>query len=228
MSVSCSTPGIFQALLPDPAWREPKRFAMTCRIPRSCEGSGSWHFRSLWVTKTGMAGVVSCFDRVVLTGSFPDVGHVRAMDIRLRIHGGRLAACPRSARPIREDIRDDAMKIAEQAGLDIAFIRKLKAFPKEDRVKRIRDERGDAPDLVHLFPAIRMVRGRAIRGGGPDPRGSACPVRYGMDRRPDRCSCSSFSVHRHKAGNGRMAQESKREPPDFQAVCYWSSRIFIP
>ena len=33
-----------------------------------------------------VAGVVSCFDRVVLTGSLPDIGHARAMESWLRIH----------------------------------------------------------------------------------------------------------------------------------------------
>ena len=101
-----------------------------------------------------IAGVVSCFDRVVLTGSLPDIGHARVMEGWLRVHGVRLADYPRWAEPMREEIRDNAMKIAAAAGLEIEFIRKLKAFRKEDRVKRILDVRGDAPGLVHIFSAM--------------------------------------------------------------------------
>ena len=44
-----------------------------------------------------VAGMVSCFDRVVLTGSLPDIGHSRAMESWLRIHQVRLADYPRRA-----------------------------------------------------------------------------------------------------------------------------------
>lgn len=101
-----------------------------------------------------VAGMVSCLDRVVLTGSLPDIGHSRAMESWLRIHQVRLADCPRWAEPMREEIRDNAMKVAAEAGVEIEFIRRLKAFRKEDRVKRVLEERGDAPGLVHIFSAM--------------------------------------------------------------------------
>lgn len=104
--------------------------------------------------QAGIAGVVSCFDRVVLTGSLPDIGYARAMESWLRVLRVRLADYPRWAEPMREEIRDNAMKIAADAGLEIEFIRKLKAFRKEDRVKRILEARGDAPGLVHIFSAM--------------------------------------------------------------------------
>ena len=59
-----------------------------------------------------VAGVVSCFDRVVLTGSLPDIGHARAMESWLRIRQVRLADYPRCAELMRVEIRDDAMKVA--------------------------------------------------------------------------------------------------------------------
>ena len=101
-----------------------------------------------------IAGVVSCFDRVVVTGSLPDIGHGRAMESWLHIHGVRLADYLRWAEPMREEIRANAMKIAADAGLEIEFICRLKAFRKEDRVKRILEKRGDAPGLVHFFSAM--------------------------------------------------------------------------
>ena len=42
----------------------------------------------------------------------------------------------------------------EAAGLQIEFIRKLKAFRKEARIKEIVAERGDHPGLVHIFSAM--------------------------------------------------------------------------
>ena len=31
-------------------------------------------------------GAISCFDRVVITGSLPDIGHAQAMEAYLRYH----------------------------------------------------------------------------------------------------------------------------------------------
>ena len=73
-----------------------------------------------------------CFDRVVLTGSLPDIGHARAMESWLRIHQVRLADYPRWAEPMREETCDNAMKVAAEAGIEIEFIRRLKAIRKED------------------------------------------------------------------------------------------------
>lgn len=76
------------------------------------------------------------------------------MESWLRVLRVRLADYPRWAEPMREEIRDNAMKIAADAGLKIEFIRKLKAFRKEDHVKRIIEARDDAPGLVHIFSAM--------------------------------------------------------------------------
>ncbi len=100
------------------------------------------------------AGMVSCIDRVVLSGLLPDIGHARAMESWLRIHQVRLADYLRWAEPMREETRDNAMKVAAEAGVQIEFIRRLKAFRKEDRVKRVLEERSDAPGLVHIFSAM--------------------------------------------------------------------------
>ena len=72
----------------------------------------------------------------------------------LRIHQVRLADYPRWAEPMRAEIRDNALKVAAETGIKIEFIRRLKAFRKEDRVKRVLEERGDAPGLVHILSAM--------------------------------------------------------------------------
>ncbi|MXX89047.1 MAG: hypothetical protein F4213_10845 [Boseongicola sp. SB0677_bin_26] len=110
-------------------------------------------------------------------GSLPDIGHARAMESRLRIHQVRLADYPRWAEPMREEIRDNAMKVAAEAGVQIEFIRRLKAFRKEDRVKRVLEERGDAPGHGTSFRRWRAER-RSATGGIRSPaslRGSNAP-----------------------------------------------------
>jgi hypothetical protein len=101
-----------------------------------------------------IGGVLSCFDRVVMTGTLPEICHAKAMAGYLGARDIRLFDYPRWAEPLREEIRANAERLAAEAGLEIEFIRKLKAFRKEDRVQQILAERGDQPGLVHIFSAM--------------------------------------------------------------------------
>ena len=104
--------------------------------------------------KDDIAGVISCFDRVVITGTLPDIGHAAAMAGYLSGQGVRLFDYPLWAQPLRDDIRTHAEHLAAEAGITIEFIRKHKAFRKEQRVKEILAERGQHPGLVHIFSAM--------------------------------------------------------------------------
>ena len=72
----------------------------------------------------------------------------------LGYHKIRVFDYPRWAEPLREELRENAERLAAEAGLQIEFIRKLKAFRKEARIKEILAERGDHPGLVHIFSAM--------------------------------------------------------------------------
>jgi hypothetical protein len=60
---------------------------------------------------------------------------------------------PKFAEPFRNRIRENAEKMAAEAGIEIEFIRK-RNFRKEDRVKEIIAERGEHAGLVCIFPAM--------------------------------------------------------------------------
>lgn len=100
-----------------------------------------------------IVGTLSCFDRVVITGTLPAICHARAMEGHLRARSVRLFDYPRWAEPLREEIRANAEQLAREAGLEIEFIRR-KDFRKEDRVKQIVAQRGNHPGLVHIFSAM--------------------------------------------------------------------------
>ena len=99
-------------------------------------------------------GVLSCFDRVVLTGTLPDLCHADAMARFLGARQIRLFDYPQWAAPFRDRLRTHAEQLARDHGLTIEFIRRLKAFRKEERIKAIVAQRGDAPGLVHIFSAM--------------------------------------------------------------------------
>lgn len=101
-----------------------------------------------------ISSVLSCFDRVIVTGTLPDIGYAGAMAGYLSYHKVRLFDYPRWAERLRNELRDHAEQLAFDAGIEIEFIRCHKAFRKEDRIKAIVAERGDHPGLVHIFSAM--------------------------------------------------------------------------
>lgn len=100
-----------------------------------------------------IVGTLSCFDRVVITGTLPDICHAGAMAAFLGARGTRLFDYPRWAAPFREELRTHAERLARGAGVEIEFIRR-KNFRKEERIKALVARRGDHPGLVHIFSAM--------------------------------------------------------------------------
>jgi hypothetical protein len=101
-----------------------------------------------------IAGVLSCYDRLIITGTLPGVCFAEGMARYLRIQGIRLFDYPRFVEPLRETIRTNAEQVAQEHGLTIEFIRSVGAFRKEDRVRALLQQRGDHPGLVHIFSAM--------------------------------------------------------------------------
>ena len=101
-----------------------------------------------------IAGVISCYDRLVLMGTLPGVCYAEGMATFLRRQGIRLFDYARFAEPLREEIRQNAERLAREHGLEIEFIRAVHAFRKEDRIRAILGRRGEQPGLVHIFAAL--------------------------------------------------------------------------
>jgi len=97
-----------------------------------------------------LAGVVSCYDRIVLTGSLYPFCYAQGMTRYLYQQGIRIFDYPRFAESLRERLRENAEVLAQAKGVKIEFIHK-KDFRKEKRVQQIVKARGDQPGLVHIF-----------------------------------------------------------------------------
>jgi hypothetical protein len=100
-----------------------------------------------------IVGVLSCFDRIVIMGTLPEICHAGAMESLLRSRGVRLFDYTQVVEPWRDEIRAHAERVAQEAGLEVEFIRR-KNFRKEDRVQAILVQRGREPGLVHIFSAM--------------------------------------------------------------------------
>lgn len=98
-------------------------------------------------------GDLSCFDRVVITGTIPGICYAGGMSSFLRAAGVRIFDYPKWAEPLREEIRVNAERLAMENGLQVEFIRQNN-FRKEERIKEIVSQRGDHPGLVHIFSAM--------------------------------------------------------------------------
>ena len=98
-------------------------------------------------------GVLSCFDRVVITGTIPTICYAQGMTGYLYSHEIRIFDYPKWAEPLREEIRLNAERIAKENELDIEFIRR-KTFRKEERVREIVAKRGTHPGLV---PTVKLL-----------------------------------------------------------------------
>jgi hypothetical protein len=100
-----------------------------------------------------IAGVLSCWDRVVIQGTLPGLCFAEGMTKYLSAHDIRIFDYPRWAEPLRDQIRDNAERLAQQHGIAIEFVRKA-TFRKEERIKQVLAERGEHPGLVHILSAM--------------------------------------------------------------------------
>jgi len=99
-------------------------------------------------------GVIGCYDRVVITGTLPGICYADGMTSLLNSRAVRIFDYTKWAEPLREIIRNNAEAIAASNGLQMEFVRKVRGFRKEERVKKILEQRGEHPGLVHILSAM--------------------------------------------------------------------------
>jgi hypothetical protein len=100
-----------------------------------------------------MVGVLSCYDRIVITGTLPGACYAAGMTSFLNAKGIRIFDYARFAEPLRERIRAAAQWACEKAGIGIEHIHKPH-LRKEDVVAKVLARRGDHPGLVHVISAM--------------------------------------------------------------------------
>jgi hypothetical protein len=98
-------------------------------------------------------GVLSCYDRVIITGTLPGACYAGGMTSFLFSRGIRIFDYPRFAEPLRDRIRQRAQEVVEANGARIEHVNKSH-IRKEDLVARVLAQRGDAPGLVHVISAM--------------------------------------------------------------------------
>src|SRR3954468_10026632 len=139
-----------------------------------------------------IAGVLGCWDRMLIFGTLPKICFAGGMTSFLFERNIRIFDYPRFAEPFRNRIRENAEKLAADTGIGIEFIRK-RNFRKEDRVKQALAKRG-----------LRSSEYRSAGQGEPTPRGGPAGRRTGARRDPDE--------------RGRHSGIGRQRRPDLSAV----------
>ena len=100
-----------------------------------------------------IAGVLSCYDRVIVQGTLPIFCYADGMTAYLTKRNIRIFDFTQFAKPLTDAIKANAEELATASGLQIDYVRK-KNFRKEDKIKAVLKERGTHPGLVWIFSAL--------------------------------------------------------------------------
>jgi hypothetical protein len=100
-----------------------------------------------------IAGVLSCYDRILVFGTLPGICFAEGMTSYLYSHKVRIFDYPRFAQPFRDELRENAERLAKENEVEIEHIRK-RNVRKEDLVEAVLAKRGRHPGLVAIFSAM--------------------------------------------------------------------------
>jgi hypothetical protein len=70
-----------------------------------------------------ISNVLSCYDRIIIQGTLPGLCYAKGMTNYLNFNHIRIFDYPRWAEPLREQIRENAERLAIQNGIQIQFLR---------------------------------------------------------------------------------------------------------
>src|SRR6201984_2242625 len=100
-----------------------------------------------------ISGVLSCYDRVVVTGTLPTVCYADGMTRVLYAYQSGISDSREFAMVLRERVREAAASLAAEAGIAIEHVAKGH-IRKEEIVSQVLEQRGEHPGLVHVISAM--------------------------------------------------------------------------
>lgn len=103
--------------------------------------------------KSQIAGVLSCYDRIIMQGTVPGWCYAQGMTDYFYAHQLRIFDYPQWAQPLREAIRKNMERLAAENDIEIEFVRSKKGLRKEQRVKQILEKRGEPETGRRQVPA---------------------------------------------------------------------------
>ena len=86
-------------------------------------------------------GVLSCYDRIIITGTLPGACYAGGMTSFLYSRGIRIFDYPKFAEPFRNTLRENAERLAADNGIEIEFLRKGTTIAEAMFAAQIREAR---------------------------------------------------------------------------------------
>jgi len=97
-----------------------------------------------------IADTLSCLDRVIITGTIPQICYPQGMSSYLYSQNIKVFDYAKFAEPFKEELRNNAEKVAKENDIEIEFVRKTH-IRKEDLVKKVLDKRGYYTFCIFVF-----------------------------------------------------------------------------
>jgi hypothetical protein len=104
--------------------------------------------------REAISGVVESYDRIVISGNLQPLCYAQGMTSYLYRQGIRIFDYTQFAEPLRNLLRSNAERLAQENGLVIEFISKSQGVRKEEQIQAILAVRGEQPGLVHILSAM--------------------------------------------------------------------------
>jgi len=149
-----------------------------------------------------IAGVLTCYDRIVITGTLPGACHHAGMTGFLNAHQIRIFDYPRCAEPLRERIRGCAEKLAEAADARIEYIAKAHNR-KEAVVAAVIRRAGMIPGWCMSFRPWKPAR--------PTSRGPVDAVPRHGGRCTRQCCCTHLLSSRKDGSVNSLVKRGHKE-----------------
>lgn len=102
-----------------------------------------------------IAGIIGCYDRVIITGTLPRLCYAQGMSSYLYEKGIRIFDYAKFAEPFASRLRENAQAIAKANGIEIDYLRKS-SISKEKRVQTYLSQRGTKPGLVCILSVMEI------------------------------------------------------------------------
>lgn len=100
-----------------------------------------------------ISGVIECYDRILITGTLPVLSNARHLTAYMFQNNIRIFDYAKFAEPYRDELKENAQRIAHEAGLEIEFIRSS-GVRKEAVIESVIKKRGTHPGLVHIISVM--------------------------------------------------------------------------
>src|SRR5437764_11291634 len=99
--------------------------------------------------------VLSCYDRILIEGTLPEISHAQGMTAYLYNKGIKIFDYVKFAEPLKDIIKQNAEEIAKANNIEIEFVRN-KNVRKEDLIKEKLIQRGNATGIIHILTAMEL------------------------------------------------------------------------